>query len=101
MEDWTWPEDGGVKMRGGGGRGAGGAAASAARAASHFWRMASAFSLAAAVSLPFSILRTRSALSWPGVGRREEWEEEEEAAEEAGAGEKAREERRVKREGER
>ena len=101
MVDRTWSEDVEVKVREGGGRGAGGTAASAARAASHFWRMASAFSLAAAVSLPFSILRTRSALSWPGVGRREEWEEEEEAAEEAGAGEKAREERRVKREGER
>ena len=100
MEDWTWPEDGGVKMQEGGGRGAGGAAASAARAASHLWRVASAFFLAAAVSGPFSIPRTLLALSWPGVGRREEWEEEEEAAEEAGAGEKAREERRVKREGE-
>ena len=101
MVDRTWPEEAEVKVREGGGRGAGGEATSATRAASHLRRMASAFSLAAAVSLPFSILRTRSALSWPGVGRREEWEEEEEAAEEAGAGEKAREERRVKREGER
>ena len=112
MDDWAWSRDCEMKVREEGGRGAGGAAASAANASVHFWRVAAAFFLAAAMSWPFSKARSLLALSWPLVGRREEREEEEEAAKEADAGEEAREERRggderegreerrVKREGE-